>query len=483
MSTKKITALTELSATPATTDMIPIVDVSDTTDAATGTTKKISALNVGKASIVGIGIGAGNTTAEPVKIDTSSGEVGIGTDAPDTFFHIEKSCSGIASAQIRLTEPSDAREASIFNNAGDLILATHGTDNATDGKIVINEAGTISFSTGSDDVADMTIATNSKVGIGATSPSVALHVASSGFTSHLERFPGASTDGPGLNFLKSRGSAQGAVTVVTSGDVLGTLQFKGADGSAFVEGARVSAIVDNTPGSNDMPAALTFATTPDGASTPTEKMRIDNAGNMLLGGTATPTSSAGNMCFFNGTAPAASVTNGVVLYAEDVSTSELRVRDEAGNVATLSPHNFELLGERSEPMAWSYANKNVFVGKEVNVDMMKVIRALEKLTGEEYIKIRDIAKSEKLDWVEEEKRKEAEQKKEIDSYKSRKAENAAHPTNSSTKAEVKAYLDKSETEYEDAAKEELFKLVPEKEEFTEVEPAAYSKKSKPSWIG
>ena len=114
--------------------------------------------------------------------------------------------------------------------------------------------------------------------------------------------------------------------------------------------------------------------------------------------------------------------------------------------------------------------------------MTKVIRALEKLTGEEYIKIRDIADSEKLDWATEEKRKEAEQKKQIDAYKERKAESDAYPTSSSTKAEVKAYLDKSGIEYEDATKDKLFEKVAEKEEFTETEPAAYSKKSKPSWI-
>ena len=74
MSTKKITALTELSAAPAATDMIPVVDVSDTTDASSGTTKKITATNIGK----GVGVGAGNTTTEPVKIDTSNGRLGVG---------------------------------------------------------------------------------------------------------------------------------------------------------------------------------------------------------------------------------------------------------------------------------------------------------------------------------------------------------------------------------------------------------------------
>lgn len=43
MANTKITALDEIGATPAATDVIPIVDVSDTTMAASGTTKKVLA--------------------------------------------------------------------------------------------------------------------------------------------------------------------------------------------------------------------------------------------------------------------------------------------------------------------------------------------------------------------------------------------------------------------------------------------------------
>ena len=172
----------------------------------------------------------------------------------------------------------------------------------------------------------------------------------------------------------------------------------------------------------------------------------------------------------------------VQLYAEDVSTSELKVRDEAGNVSTLSPHNFELLGERSETMAWSYAAKNVFVGKEVAVDMMKVIRSLEKLTGETFIKIRDLSKSEILDWDAEEKKKEDLRKQEIAEYNKKKAEDNSYPTDSSTKSDIKTFLDNRGIEYQDGTKSELLKKVPEKEEFLEPEPAAYVKKSKPSWM-
>lgn len=46
MPNKKITSLTELSAAPATNDLVPIVDVSDTTDSANGTTKKLTVTNL-----------------------------------------------------------------------------------------------------------------------------------------------------------------------------------------------------------------------------------------------------------------------------------------------------------------------------------------------------------------------------------------------------------------------------------------------------
>jgi len=118
---------------------------------------------------------------------------------------------------------------------------------------------------------------------------------------------------------------------------------------------------------------------------PTERLRIEGNGNVLIGGTVSPASAIASLAIFNGTAPTASVTDGVVLYAEDVSaSSELKVRDEAGNVTTLSPHNFELIPEGpSEEMAWSYYSERD--GKRINVDMLKAIRLLEQITGEKLV--------------------------------------------------------------------------------------------------
>ena len=73
-----------------------------------------------------------------------------------------------------------------------------------------------------------------------------------------------------------------------SGDEIGTLAWAGADGSDMEStAARIYAAVDATPGSNDMPGRLMFATTADGADSPTERLRITSAGKVGVG-TVTP---------------------------------------------------------------------------------------------------------------------------------------------------------------------------------------------------
>ena len=94
----------------------------------------------------------------------------------------------------------------------------------------------------------------------------------------------ASTGGT-LEFDRSRG-ALGVQSVVSSGDRLGRIFFSGSDGTAFIRGAEIYADVDGTPGTNDMPGRLILSTTADGASSPTERMRITSAGNVGIATTA-----------------------------------------------------------------------------------------------------------------------------------------------------------------------------------------------------
>ena len=85
-----------------------------------------------------------------------------------------------------------------------------------------------------------------------------------------------------LHFAKSRGTSVGSNTIVQSGDYLGGVIFSGSDGSEFVTAASIHSVVDGTPGANDMPGRLSFHTTADGASTPTERMRIASNGQLLI---------------------------------------------------------------------------------------------------------------------------------------------------------------------------------------------------------
>lgn len=89
-----------------------------------------------------------------------------------------------------------------------------------------------------------------------------------------------STSGAYAFLRKSRSGTIANNTVVQSGDELGGVVFSGADGTNYIQGAHILAAVDGTPGTNDMPGRLMFSTTADGASSATERARIDSAGTL-----------------------------------------------------------------------------------------------------------------------------------------------------------------------------------------------------------
>jgi len=231
----------------------------------------------------------------------------------------------------------------------------------------INDSGfkgeaSLTFHTGEANVSfqeRMRIDSSGNVGIGTSDPDTLLHLSSTGSypTLRLERDD----------------------TAVASGNYVGRIEFEHQDTDDPGVAARIAAQASGTGGGVN----LVFETgTPTSI---TDRLKIDIDGNLLVGGSLKPTSSAGNIVLRNGTAPTASATDSIVLYAEDVSTSsELKVRDEAGNVTTLSPHNFALIPEGpSEDMAWSYYSERD--GKRINVDMLKAIRVLERLSGEQLV--------------------------------------------------------------------------------------------------
>jgi hypothetical protein len=85
-------------------------------------------------------------------------------------------------------------------------------------------------------------------------------------------------EAPVLVFGRSNGATVNSKTLVSNGTRCGYISFQGADGGDLVEAASISGEIDGTPGANDMPGRLVFSTTADGASSPTERMRITKEG-------------------------------------------------------------------------------------------------------------------------------------------------------------------------------------------------------------
>jgi hypothetical protein len=87
-----------------------------------------------------------------------------------------------------------------------------------------------------------------------------------------------------LVFQKSRNTDITNLGVVSNNDILGSIEFTGADGNSYAQGAHIRASVDGTPGDADMPTRLTFSTSADGSGTPTERLRILSSGGITFNG-------------------------------------------------------------------------------------------------------------------------------------------------------------------------------------------------------
>ena len=83
--------------------------------------------------------------------------------------------------------------------------------------------------------------------------------------------------GSRIDLIKSRSTTVGGTTVVQAGDAIGEIVFGGADGDQFHPTAIIQSAVESGVGNNDMPGDLRFYTN-GGATTGTERMRINSAG-------------------------------------------------------------------------------------------------------------------------------------------------------------------------------------------------------------
>ena len=119
-------------------------------------------------------------------------------------------------------------------------------------------------------------------------PTVQFETATSTFNQGLSIINNGGTVGydPTLTLGVTRGTAVGSNTAIPSaGYGLGRIDFAGADGTTLLTGARIAGVSDGGWGTNDGPSALVFSTTADGASSPTERMRITSGGYLKASNT------------------------------------------------------------------------------------------------------------------------------------------------------------------------------------------------------
>ena len=256
----KISGLTALTgANTATGDLLEIVDVSDTTMAATGTNKKITLTEL---------MGAGTVPGTFTTL-TSTGNAALG-DAEATDTHAIKGATTLlansASAALTVTQTGAGNAFVVEDSAS--------TDSTP---FCVNGSGQTLI--GSTTVLSVGGASNQ--GLQVTGGTGAAQRIVTGRYSN-------DVNAAAVFAFKSRSTTEGAYTILQSGDPIFQIRAYGDDGATLLNYAgMISFEVDGTPGTNDMPGRLVFSTTADGASSPTERMRIDSAGQVGFGRTPT----------------------------------------------------------------------------------------------------------------------------------------------------------------------------------------------------
>lgn len=164
-------------------------------------------------------------------------------------------------------------------------------------------ADTVAISTAG--VERLLVSSAGNVGIGTSSPSVPLNIGDStlaigvavpqvlistdvtaGHSISVRKCANTQGASPNISQVRSRGTAAAPV-IVNSNDVIGNNTWWAYDGTQYRNLAVMSVRVDGTPGAANMPGALVFSTSPAGAVTPSERLRIDNQGNVGIGTAAT----------------------------------------------------------------------------------------------------------------------------------------------------------------------------------------------------
>jgi len=122
-----------------------------------------------------------------------------------------------------------------------------------------------------------------RFGVVTVTPALQVHGLTGSTVSNFNARWANDGSGVALYMGKSRSGTIGTHVAVNASDTLGQLSFAGSDGTNFVESVRISAFVDGTPGADNTPGGIIFATAST-TNTPVERLRLSHLGAIGIGG-------------------------------------------------------------------------------------------------------------------------------------------------------------------------------------------------------
>jgi hypothetical protein len=229
------------------------------------------------------GTGDVQVDADTLRVGDSNANATLTTNGTGDL--ILNTNSGTNSGSITIADGAGGDITATPNGNGSVVITNSGTSNA----LRITQTGSgnalLVEDSANPDASPFVVDASGRVVIGHTSaPNAQLFeiYTGSAFAAIAQQY-GNDTNPLVLSLSKTRGTTPNAPVIVANNDTLGRIQFLGNDGVTNIRAAQIEVSVDGTPGTNDMPGRLVFSTTADGASSPTERVRINSAGLTTVG--------------------------------------------------------------------------------------------------------------------------------------------------------------------------------------------------------